>query len=119
MSVDKGMPPKLKARRDELVKEIYPAGDDPDFEGIFVTEMYPEDLRDFYREGFNAAYGELFPVIEALRFYAEKWSNPECDKLVKEGGFFPYSIDETIQAEDAGSKARQALTKVGVIDEKA
>ena len=102
------MTPKLKARRDELVDEYYQALQKA--EGNFSAEA----KSDGYEEGFNAACEGLLPVIEALSFYAEEWSNPECDKLIKEGGFFPYSIDETIQAKDAGSKARQALAKIGV-----
>ena len=101
------MTPKLTARRDELAKKH-----ERDYQYHGISK--PHLTAHIFQEGFNAAYEELLPVIEALSFYAEEWSNPECDKLIKEGGFFPYSIDETIQAKDAGSKARQALAKIGV-----
>lgn len=49
---------------------------------------------------------------EVLGFYGVEWTNPEMDEEIKNGGFFPYSIDETVQGQDRGNKAVEALAFV-------
>ena len=49
---------------------------------------------------------------KTLEFYAKGWCNPAIDKLIAEGSFFPYMIDETEQGIDAGDFARKTLNEI-------
>ena len=61
----------------------------------------------------EAKDAKLEILVEALRFYAGPWTNEDCDKRNRDGGFFPYGVEETDQGKDQGKIAMQALTDAG------
>jgi len=84
------------------------SGISSDWEG--EREEYERAIRNLEEQIAGATNREA-KLIEALEFYANRktYQDEEADRLNREGGFFPYGLDDTPISQDVGNKARTAL----------